>query len=191
MNLKNLKLSLTTLLLLIFFVTVNLTGQEKDLKLGFVDSEVILKQLPESQLILDTLENLQKLYIDTIKARETEIKEKAENLKAKYEEAQRKIKNNEIKSQAEQDAITEELTELERELQNLDEALTVYKQKVQQELLQKQQEMFKPLKDKITKAIEDVAKANKISFVFDKADGNLLYGDKEFDITFKVLDKLK
>lgn len=188
---KNLKLSLTTVLLLIFFVTVNLTGQEKDLKIGFVDSEVILKQLPESQLILDTLENLQKLYVDTIKARETEIKEKAENLKAKYEEAQRKIKNNEIKSQAEQDAITEELTELERELQNLDEALTVYKQKVQQELLQKQQEMFKPLKDKITKAIEDVAKANKISFVFDKADGNLLYGDKEFDITFKVLDKLK
>ena len=31
----------------------------------------------------------------------------------------------------------------------------------------------------------------KINFVFDKADGSLLYGDKEFDITFKVLDKLK
>jgi hypothetical protein len=31
----------------------------------------------------------------------------------------------------------------------------------------------------------------KINFVFDKAESNLIYGDKEFDITFKILDKLK
>lgn len=51
--------------------------------------------------------------------------------------------------------------------------------------------MFKPIKEKITKAIENVAKDLKINFVFDKADGTLIYGDKEYDITFKVLDKLK
>ena len=58
-------------------------------------------------------------------------------------------------------------------------------------MVQKQSEMFKPIKEKITKAIESVAKEMKINFVFDKADGTLIYGDKEFDITFKVLDKLK
>ena len=47
------------------------------------------------------------------------------------------------------------------------------------------------LAKKITKAIENVAKDLKINFVFDKADGTLIYGDKEYDITFKVLDKLK
>ena len=58
-------------------------------------------------------------------------------------------------------------------------------------MLQKQDELFKPVKEKITKTIEDVSKSLKINFLFDKADGTLLYGDKDFDITFKVLDKLK
>ena len=71
--------------------------------------------------------------------------------------------------------------------------MVIYKQKVQNELIQKQSELFKPVKDKVIKVIEEVAKKMKINFVFDKAEeyGILIYGDKEFDITFKVLDQLK
>jgi len=62
-------------------------------------------------------------------------------------------------------------------------------------LMAKQNALLKPLYEKIAKIVEEVAKELKYNFVFDKQsgvlEGSLLYGDKEFDITFKVLDKLK
>ena len=49
-----------------------------------------------------------------------------------------------------------------------------------------------PIRDKILKAIEAVAKEEGFSFVFDKAnDILLLYADSKYDLTYKVLDRLK
>lgn len=161
------------------------------IKVGFVDSEVILKQLPESQKVLAELEALKKLYIDTIQAKEKVLKADAESFKARYEEAQKMVESGQIKSESELKKLNEEMQTLQKGLQEQDDALSIYKQKIQEELVAKQNELFKPIKEKITKAIEGVAKEMKINFVFDKADGTLIYGDKEYDITFKVLDKLK
>lgn len=158
---------------------------------GFVDSEVIIKQLPEAQQVQKELEELQKLYLDTITTKETELKEKAEAFQTKYQQAQSDIQNGVITSQEQIDALQNELEVMQNELRTLDEGLNVYRQKIQNDLIKKQGELFEPVKDKITKTIESVAKEMKINFVFDKADGTLLYGDKKFDITFKVLDKLK
>ncbi len=170
-----------------FAVVANAQG----IKVGFVDSEVILKQLPESQKVLAELEGLKKLYIDTIQAKEKVLKTDAESFKARYEEAQKMVESGQIKSESELKKLNEEMQTLQKGLQEQDDALSVYKQKIQEELVQRQNELFKPIKEKITKAIEGVAKEMKINFVFDKADGTLIYGDKEYDITFKVLDKLK
>lgn len=161
------------------------------LKLGYVDSETILKQLPEAQKVQTELEGLQKLYLDTIQTKENDLKAKAEVFKTKYDDAQKQVESGAVKSEAEMKALQDEITGMQQEIQTLGESLEMYKQNVQNSLLIKQQDLFKPVKDKITKTIEEVAKSLKINFVFDKADGNLLYGDKEFDITFKVLDKLK
>lgn len=179
-----------TALFIAFFAIAGLSNAQ-NIKVGYVDSEIILKQLPESQKVLSELEGLKKLYIDTVQAKEKDLKSNAETFKSRYEEAQKQVESGQIKSEAELKKLNEEMQGLQKGLQDQDEALTIYKQKVQEELLQKQNEMFKPIKEKITKAIENVAKDMKINFVFDKADGTLIYGDKEYDITFKVLDKLK
>ena len=161
------------------------------IKIGYVDSETILKQLPEAQKVQADLEGQQKLYLDTIQLRETDLKSKAETFKTKYDDAQKRVESGAIKSETEMKALQDEMSTLQQEIQYLGEGLDAYKQNVQNVLLQRQQELFKPVKEKITRTIEDVAKGMKINFVFDKADGTLLYGDKDFDITFKVLDKLK
>jgi len=173
--------------LLAGFNSVNAQG----LKIGYVDSEIILKQLPESQKVISELEGIRKLYLDTIQSKEKELKAKAENFKARYEEAQKMVESGQVKSESELKKLNEEMQSMQKTLQDEDEGLSLYKQKIQEELVQKQAEMFKPIKEKITKAIENIAKEMKINFVFDKAESNLIYGDKEFDITFKVLDKLK
>lgn len=161
------------------------------IKIGFVDSETILKQLPEAQKVQSELEGLQKLYLDTIQTKENELKSKAEIFKTQYDDAQKRVEAGEITSEAEMKDLQTSIGELQNEIQTLNESFEMYKQTVQNNLIQKQGELFKPVKEKITKTIESVAKSLKINFVFDKADGTMLYGDKDFDITFKVLDKLK
>lgn len=178
-------------MLFVFICLFFLNDAYSQIKLGYVDSETILKQLPEAQKVQAELEGLQKLFLDTIQSKETEIKSKAETFKTRYEDAQKQVESGAVKSETELKSLNDEISELQRELQLLSEGLDVYKQNIQNTLLARQSELFKPVKEKITKTIEDIAKSMKINFVFDKADGTLLYGDKEFDITFKVLDKLK
>ncbi len=73
------------------FVCVFFAGDsQSQIKIGYVDSETILKQLPEAQKVQTELEGLQKLYLDTIQTRETDLKSRAETFKIKYDEAQKK-----------------------------------------------------------------------------------------------------
>jgi len=190
-------LKLKIFVILIVFTAIlfssGYANAQQTLKIGYVDSEVIIKQLPEYKKITDELESLQKIYLDTIATKENEIKTKAEVFKTRYEEAQKKVESGEIKTDEELKALNQEISDLQKELQDLDDGLTVYKQSVREVLINRQNELFKPVQEKVKKAIEDLAKEMKVNFIFDKTEsvGSLLYGDKEFDLTFKVLDKLK
>jgi len=56
----------------------------------------------------------------------------------------------------------------------------------------RQEQLMKPVKEKIFKAIDEVSNSEAMQFVFDKAgEVVLLKADAQFDITFKVLDLLK
>jgi outer membrane protein len=60
------------------------------------------------------------------------------------------------------------------------------------ELFQKQNELMKPVQDRIFKAIRDVATEEGFDYVFDKSGQILLmYTNEKFDLTTKVLEKLK
>ena len=173
------------LFLLIFGTAVN-----SQVKIAFVDSEIIIAQLPEAQDVKKKLEDLQKQYVDTITAAETEIKTKADVFKTKYEDAQKQIEAGKLNADQIK-ALETELGQMQEEVQLLDQNLSIYKQNVQKVLVDTQVELFKPVREKITKAIEALAKELKYNVVLDKASDGLIYGDKEIDITFKVLDKLK
>jgi outer membrane protein len=160
------------------------------IKIGYVDRDGIIKQMPDYKKVEEEYQAFAKLYADTLQSKETELKSKAEVFKKRYEDAQKQVESGLVKSDAELKKLSDEIADLQKELQMLDDALTGYKQKVQNELIQKQTEMLKPLVDKMTKTVEVVAKELKINFVFNKTD-DLIYGEKESDITFKVLDKLK
>lgn len=159
-------------------------------KVAYVDSEVIIKQLPEAQEVQKKLEDLQKQYLDTITNAENSLKAKADAFKTKYEDAQKQAESGTL-TPDQLKALESELGTMQVEIQREEQELYEYKQGVQQVLLNKQAELFKPVKDKIITVIGLVAKELKYNFVLDKAGDILLYGDKEMDLTFKVLDKLK
>ena len=178
-----------TLFALIFFVTGALAINAQ-VKIAFVDSEVIINQLPEAQEVKTKLEGLQKLYVDTVTAMENDIKTKADVFKTKYEDAQKQIEAGKL-TPDQIKTLEAELGVMQEEVQRLDQDLGTYKLNIQKQLYDTQVELFKPVKEKITKAIEALAKELKYNMVLDKASDALIYGDKEIDITFKVLDKLK
>jgi outer membrane protein len=177
----------TTIIFL--FAGISLNAQDKTLRIAYVDSDIIVKQLPETEVVKKQIEDIQKQYVDTISAVESDIKTKLDTYKAKYEDAQNKVKEGKLTP----DQITTleaELGNMQSEIQKLDQGLAEYKQSIQQILVAKQQELFKPINDKVTKKIEEVAKELKFNFVFDKAGGFLIYGDKDYDLTYKIMEKL-
>ena len=174
----------------LLFLAVVAASAGAQVKLAFVDSEVIIAQLPEAQDVKKKLEEQQKLYIDTITAIENDIKTKADVFKTKYEDAQKQIEAGKLTADQIK-TLENELGLMQEEVQNLDQQLSGYKQNVQKVLYDQQVELFKPVKEKITRAIESLAKELKYNMVLDKASDALIYGDKDIDITFKVLDKLK
>lgn len=164
-------------LALILFFTSAVFSQQATIRIGYVDSGVILQQLPEAQKIQRELDNLLQKY-------QSELDKMVKTYQSKLDEYQKKEAM--LNPQAKES--------MQREIMELEQKIFEYRnQKLgpQGEFEQEREKRLKPLRDKIIDAIEEVAREEKLNFVFDKAgDVILLYADKQFDITFKVLDKL-
>ena len=82
----------------------------------------------------------------------------------------------------------------ERELQDLDHKISDYRNKKfgqSGELFTKQNELMKPVQNKIFKVISDIAKEDDYDYVFDKSgDILLMYTNDKYDLTQKVYDRL-
>ena len=85
--------------------------------------------------------------------------------------------------------------EMESELIKLEQQLGDYRDKkfgTNGELFQKQDEIMKPIQNKVFTAIKDVAKDEDLDFIFDRSgDVMLLFAKDEYDVTALVLEKLK
>lgn len=148
------------------------------LKIGYVDSKTIMDKLPDAQ---DARQKLDALITDWKK----ELS-KMENEKKQKEDDYDKRKL----------IMTEQVrTELEDDIKKLGKQINDFREKkfgTNGELFQKQEELMKPVQNKVFNAIQDVAKDEDLDFVFDRSGGvMLLYAKDEYDITPKVMDKLK
>ncbi len=167
------------ILVLAFLVLGYNSFAQTQLKIGYVDSEVILTQFSESikaQGDLDALTNKWSSQLDSMTLAYQQAigdyQKQAETMNdAKKTEAQQRI------------------VKMEQDI--MDFRKTKFTQGTG-EIFKKQEELFAPIKTKIYAAIEKVSKEENMQFVFDKSgDIILLYADASFDITYKVLDRLK
>jgi len=85
--------------------------------------------------------------------------------------------------------------EIEKELAQMEDQVSKFRQDkfgAKGELFMKQEELMKPIQNRIFTAIQDVAKANSYDFVFDRSgDMMFLYAKDDYDLTKLVLEKLK
>lgn len=144
-------------------------------KIGFVISPKIFQELPEAVEAQKKLQALEKPLQDSLTAM-------AQNIQLRIEEYQKKetMMNDAAKRTAAQ------------EIQDMQRRATEWSEMKRRDLLDQQEKILNPVREKIRKAIEAVAKEEKYAFVFDKNETEtLIYGDSANDLTFKVLDKLK
>jgi outer membrane protein len=147
-------------------------------KIGYVDSDAIMDKLPDAQ---DARQKLDVL----VQEWQGELNKIEANWKTKYDDYdKRKL-------------IMTEMTraEAEAELVKLERQISEYREKkfgTNGEMFQKQDELMKPVQNKIFSAIKEVAAEEDYDYVFDKSgDILLLYAKEKYDITVKVLNKLK
>lgn len=166
------------LILAVFvLVSANLFAQSQ-LKLGYVDSQVILTQFSEAikaQGELDALTTKWSAQVDSMTLA-------YQQALADYQK-QANTMPEERKLEAQKSLIAQEQSIIDFRRQKFGQNGEIY---------QMQEQIFDPVKQKIYAAIEQVAKTEAMQFVFDKSgDIILLYADSAFDITFQVLDRLK
>lgn len=148
------------------------------LKIGYVDSDTILKKMP------DAIDAKTKLDA-TIAEWNEELRKLEQLLKDKKEDFEkRKL------IMSEQTRI-----DLEKEILALDKQIVEYKQKkfgVNGELFKKQEELMKPVQNRVFNAIQEVAKEKELDYIFDRSgDIIFLFAKPEYDLTNIVLEKLK
>lgn len=159
----------------LFAISSNLFGQTK---FGYVNSDVVLKELPEAQEASKKLET-------SVKEWQDEVEKRAKSLQSKYEEYQKQqlTMKDDVKQQRQKALIEEEQKINEFRQQKFGQ---------QGELAMQRERLMAPIKEKIFKAIEKVSKEQKLDMVFDKAgDVLILYADSKLDLTYKILDFLK
>ncbi len=151
----------------------------QSLKIGYVDSEIILAQYPEAIKAKSDLDGIVSKWRKDIDSMQTELQKNY----ADYQKQSQTMKQEELQK------AQQKLVEKEQKIQQYQQ------QKFSQpngEYFVKQEQLMAPVKQKIFKAIENISKEEAMQFVFDKAgEVILLYADPQFDITFKILDRLK
>lgn len=161
-------------LFLILAVAQTINAQTRGTKLGYIDMEYILQNVPnytEAKVQLEQKTQKWKLEIET-----------------------KKIEINKLKDalKAEKALLTKELiSERETEISFLENENLDYQQKrfgPNGDLINQKSLLVKPIQDQIFTAVQDIAEAKKYDFIFDKAsDLTMLFAAKRFDISEQVL----
>lgn len=146
---------------------------QKTVKLGHINSSDLMQIMPGK-------DSAQAAF-------EAEVKILDGELKAMQEELEKKLNDyQERKSQ---------MTELirstkEQELNDLNQRIQIYQQNAQKKLQEKEAELLQPIIDRAKQAINDVAKENGYTYIFDTSAGAVLYQQDSDDILNLVKKKL-
>lgn len=167
-----------TLTVAVFLLAVASLPAIAQTKIGWISSEAIMSQLPDA---VDVQRQLDALVADW----QAELNKMQDEFQKNFDDYQkRKLIMTESRR-----------AEVERELRDLDQRIVQYRaQKFGQngELFQKQNDLMKPIQDRIFKAISEVAADEGYDYVFDKSGQILLmYSNEKFDLTSKVLERVK
>ncbi len=165
------------IIFILFFIGFLSSPLPAQLKIGYIDSDTIMDNYPDVQDVRQKLDAMIRDWQTELRNLETEFKKKKDDFDKR-------------------NLIMTDLTrsEAERELDDLERKISDFRDKKfgpNGELFQKQNELMKPLQNKIFNVIQEIAADENFDFVFDRSgDIIFLYAKPEYDLTAKVLEQL-
>ncbi len=148
------------------------------MKIAYFSSEAVMKQLPDAQ---DAQKQLDQLVADW----QQELSKMQDEWKKKFEEYDKRKLIMTEQSRA----------NTERELRELEQRIVDFRNKKfgqNGELFNKQNELMKPVQDRVFSAVKEAAIEEGYDYVFDKSgDILLMYANEKYDLTISILTKLK
>lgn len=155
------------------------TSASAQLKIGYIDSEVLKERLPEILTVQRTLEQLQQDYSREIMDRETKLK-KIEDDFQRQELLMSEARKAEMRA------------EFEEKVQQLQQ-FTQEKFGPEGELTRKNIELMEPIFKKINDAIQVMAEEKGYDFIFDSAapSSGLVFAKEEYDLTESLLELME
>ena len=149
-------------------------AQSKGVKIGYIDMEYILQNVPDYSEAKNQLEQKAQKWKQDIEAKKIEIAKLKDALKT------------------ERALLTKELIdEREEEIKFQENELLDFQQKKfgpNGDLITQKAVLVKPIQDQVFTAVQDIAEAKKYDFIFDKAsDLTMLFSAKRYDISDQVI----
>ena len=161
------------LLAAVFTMTSQLDAQ----KFGYINSAALLEEMPKIKEANSNLETLQKQL-------QAKGQKMLEEYQLEYQQLQQKYERGEI--------APKDLSAEEAKLQEKQQAILSFEQDIQKQLQEKQEQLYKPILDKVKEAINEVADEEGYSYIFDTSPGIgvILYMDDSADVTSLVKAKM-
>ena len=162
--------------LMIVFALVGQSATAQSFKFGHINSYELIQSMPEYDSATVKLEKFRKELVNALELMQVEWNNKSDSY-------QKESKNlSDIVKQTK-----------EQELMDIQKRIQDFQTNAQQQLQNKQAELFQPIVGKVDKAIKDVGKENGFLYVFDisASKATLLYFDEAKSINVMPLVKTK
>lgn len=160
--------------ILTLFTVFQSNAQSRGIKIGYIDMDYILQNVPDYAEAKSQLEDKAQKWKQEIEAKKVEIAKLKDALKT------------------ERALLTKELIdEREEEIKFQEDELLAFQQKKfgpDGDLITQKAVLIKPIQDQVFTAVQDIAEAKKYDFVFDKSsDLTMLFAAKRYDISDQVI----
>ncbi len=164
------------LFILLCALTVTNPVKSQKSKIAYINTNVLWQLMPE-KAAADSILNMEKLDLQKYYTEQTE------DLKAKVQALNNDPNFDETKLIYQQK---------NKDIQDRYKELETFISKAERELQAKQNQLYKPIREKMEDAINSVAEENGYEYVLDSSFGNIIYRKSEtYDILEKVKNKLK
>jgi len=166
-----------TKLILLFLMSGISTFMFAQSKLGYVDTDYILKNIPSYQAAQAQLDRIAADWQKEIEAVYGQIDKMYKDF-----QAEKVLLTEEMKTKRENDIINKEKEAKELQKKYFGKEGDLYK---------KRQELVKPIQDEVFNAVKDISIEGNYAIIFDTAGNlNMLYTDPKLDKSDEVLKKL-
>ena len=144
------------------------------MKIAYVNSAEILEAMPESAKVRSNLESYYGELQSQLQTMLTEYSSKVQDYEANQASMSNLVKQSK-----------------EKEIVDMENRIQQFRANADEELAKKQEELLKPVLDKVQNAINAVGKEKGYTYIIDNAAGTLVYlGDDAIDASKDVKAKL-